>query len=494
MKLSRDRVIHIFAGLAIFTLFYLISHATPYAGDDWAFFNNTMNRGIFDSALGMFMGWEGRLLTLFGVHSIILHKSLWNVFNALMYVVLYVFSVKIVKPKFKMLHFILFITLLVTIKDNVRMEVFTWITGSVYYALPMVISVVYAWILLQTHQKKVTVLWGVLGAMCALYLPLGMENIAIATLLTTGIIGCIEYVKQRNVEKFVIVYLAFFAVGFFIWSLSPGSDIRLARMPDWQSLSAVEKVVKQLPGVLFLTFYQNKYVMLALSLALTVLVHQRINKPFKFGIMLIFLLALPILFSQSFAGFLPSSPWLDLLVDGYSVVNVIFWTVFAFTLVGVVIYFDYCDGSVYRTVYLLIAAFSSAALLMSPVLGYRLMIFTLVFLIILVLMLMQDIEFIKPLKLLLIGLLTMVTLNGLNSWYIKYSLVQQITRERLSIIQDYYQFFDLYKDGIWLPRYPIYSIHAGDIEPDDAYHMQAFKEFYNLPQSETIIFYWKESY
>jgi hypothetical protein len=494
MKLNKINAFHTMVGLFIFGLFFWISFATPYAGDDWAFHNNTMNSGIVNATMGMFYGWEGRFFSLLGIHSIILHKSVWNILNALVYVVLYVFSLKIVKPKFHLIHALLFITLLVTIKDNVRMEIFTWITGSVYYALPMIISVVYAWILHQTLQKQVSRVYVVIGALCAFYLPLGMENIAIASVLVTVGSGMFNYYREKKIEWVILIYLISFALAFFIWSLSPGSDIRLARMPDWQTLGFFEKIMRQLPGVTFYTFYQNKYLVMFLSLLYVFLLYQSRIGRIKFYIIGFLLFSLPILFSQSIVRFSPSIMFLNLLTDGVSWVNTLYWILYAAAILVTSVYLDVIQQKFYYTYYLLFATLSSAALLLSPVLGYRLMIFSIVFMIIIVLAMVQDIKINRSVYSIVSVGLILLSLVGIRQWVIKYNSVQQITRERQAIIMDYYEYADLYNDGIWLPRYPIYSIHAGDIEFENTYHMEAFKTFFNIPQEETITFYWKEFY
>ena len=494
MKFSKNIIFHSIVSLFIFSLFFWISYSTPHAGDDWAFHNNTMNYGILDATMGMFYGWEGRFFSLLSIHSIILHKSIWNLLNALLYVVLYVFTLKIVQPKAHLIHGFLFVALMVTIKDNVRMEIFTWITGSAYYALPMLIAVVYAWILHQTLQKRLHWLCIAMGVLAAFYLPLGMENIAIAGVLVTLVSWAYSYHLEKKMNWPMFMYLIGFALAFFIWSLSPGSDIRLARMPDWQALSFIEKIMRQLPGVLFFTFYQNKYLVLSLSLILVFLLYQSRLGKVKFYIIGYLLLSLPIIFSQSIVRFLPSVTFLNQLTDGYSLLNTFYWMVYAVIIIGISIYLDFNQRKFYYTYYVLFATFSSAALLLSPVLGYRLMIFSIVFLMMVILALVQEIKMNTWIYGAICVVLLLIFAMGVRQWIIKYNLVQQITRERHAIIMDYYEYFELYKDGIWLPRYPIYSIHAGDIEFDNTYHMQAFKEFFNIPQEEIIILYWKESY
>jgi len=143
---------------------------------------------------------------------------------------------------------------------------------------------------------------------------------------------------------------------------------------------------------------------------------------------------------------------------------------------------------------LIIVVFTNASLLMSPVIGYRLMIYSIVFLTLLILMILNDLKLHKGL--IVVGCLGLLSLSLVFSrtLYYKYSMVAQIQNERELILEDYAVYAEFYKDGIWLPRFPIYSIHAGDIEAEDQYHMKAFKVFHDIPLDEKITFYWKDVY
>ena len=73
----------------------------------------------------------------------------------------------------------------------------------------------------------------------------------------------------------------------------------------------------------------------------------------------------------------------------------------------------------------------------------------------------------------------------------KYKLVALRQNERLEIIKYYREHPEV--EEVWMPRFPVYTIHGGDIEEGDTYHFETFKEFYNLPQSaDKIIFYFME--
>ena len=73
----------------------------------------------------------------------------------------------------------------------------------------------------------------------------------------------------------------------------------------------------------------------------------------------------------------------------------------------------------------------------------------------------------------------------------KYILVSEVHNIRLEQIEYYKNNPDV-KEA-WLIRYPIFTIHAGDIEKEDEYHMQVFKLFYGINDDVELIFYYPEN-
>lgn len=483
--------------ILIFMWFYFISSKTTLAGDDWAFFNNTKNDGIFNAAIGMYFGWEGRLMTLFSIHTLIFNLSLWKIINSLIYVIIYVLIIFITKPKYKLLSSMLFVLLIFTIKDNIRMEVFSWITGSVYYGIPLMLSFIYFsinYIIYRSETIKYKGLFLIVSLFCAFYIPLGMENIGAATLIYTLFLNLIFYVKNKRISTIFILNLVVILISYFIWFLSPGSLIRLSNMPDWQKLSFVEKIIQTIPNVMYFTFYQNKYLILLLSITMSIYNFIKVKHFIKYFSLIFYTLSLIMIFSQRLISFFPNSNLVIMMSDGYSIINTLFWIFYALVLITNIIWIDIRRKEIRITPILLMALFSSAPLLMSPVIGYRLIIYTFFYLSFIIIIILNDLEIPKNLdKILFVGILILSIYFG-NQLRYKYKLVESITSERIAIIIDYKAYSEFYKDGIWLPRYPIYTIHGGDIEIEDQYHMRAFKEYFDIPENETITFYWKESY
>ncbi len=496
-KYLSENWITIAFSLLIFGWVLYVSKSTTLAGDDWAFHNNVMNDGIIDSAIGMYYGWEGRLMTLFSIHTLIIHKPLWEILNASFYMIIYLTMILMIKPTKKFLVSILFVFLVLTMKDNIRMEVMTWITGSVYYGIPLMLSFVYLGLnfkLFEDGNDSPSLNIYLVSLGCAFYLPLGMENIAIASMVGTFVLLLANYIRDKRINLLLILNIAIMIISYIIWFNSPGSSIRLDRMPEWQALGFFGKLTQTLPNVLYYTFYQNRILIACVSLALMLINFQKLKKIFNLVFSMIYVLAIVTLFSQRILLSFPSLGILDLLADGYSLYNIIFWIIFAISITFNILLLDFQKKEFKLTFFLIIAIFASASLLMSPVIGYRLIIYPFFYLSLLVMLLVERIKLSSRMILMTSILFLGLSLYFVNGLVYKFKLVKQITTERNAILADYQLYSDQYKDGIWLPRYPIYSIHAGDIEIGDTFHMDAFKIFHHLELNETITFYWKESY
>ena len=79
-----------------------------------------------------------------------------------------------------------------------------------------------------------------------------------------------------------------------------------------------------------------------------------------------------------------------------------------------------------------------------------------------------------------------------RTYVYKYMLVNQINNERNEQIK-YYQDHPEEDEG-WFVRYPIMTIHSGDIEDWDTFHQQVFKQYYGLNPDMTLHFYYKDQY
>lgn len=496
-KYIKDNYILLIFSFFIFVYVAYISNKTPLAGDDWAFFNNSMNSTVINSAISMYYNWEGRLMTLFSIHFFIMNRNIWELLNAFIYTGVFISIYLIIKPNRKILFSSVFLFLMLSMKENIRMEVMTWITGSVYYGIPLLLSFVYCVInynIYENKHRKNNVFLIIMSSSIAFYLPLGMENISIAMLVASLSLIVLSYLQDKKIPLVYYFNIFMFIIGYLIWMNSPGSSIRLSQMPEWNQLSFIGKIMQTMPNVLFFTFYQNKVIIIALGLSLFLLNLQKNVFKYNWLFDIIYFISIIIMLSQRLNSIFPNIYLLELIADPYSIFNIVFWIIYAVTLVLNIIKISMINKSNKILLLLLITIFTNASLLMSPVIGYRLMIYSVFYLFALILLILNELEFKIKLEYVGVIVLLILSLYLANKTISKFKVVESITNERFSIISDYKVYSEFYKDGIWLPRYPIYSIHGGDIELEDQYHMKAFKEYFDIPQEEIITFYWKDNY
>lgn len=97
----------------------------------------------------------------------------------------------------------------------------------------------------------------------------------------------------------------------------------------------------------------------------------------------------------------------------------------------------------------------------------------------------------KTHEIILFVLLLFLTCNKTIDYIKRYRLVSEANLTRQAEIQYYIDHPDV-KEA-WITRYPIDTIHSIDIEADDTYHLETFKEYFGLPQdADKIIFYYKD--
>lgn len=114
-------------------------------------------------------------------------------------------------------------------------------------------------------------------------------------------------------------------------------------------------------------------------------------------------------------------------------------------------------------------------------------------LIVLIVLGLEKIKIHKYVKYGLIVILVALNLMEVNSYLIKYRAVNTTYNEQMMILEDYNLYSDMYVDDeIRLPFFPVFSIHSG--EAINEYHIQAFKNYYNISNDAVLIYEWKQKY
>lgn len=495
MKIIRNYGKTILMTTAVFCFFAVITYLTPLAGDDWGYALNGMKGTPFSTAVEFYFSWSGRFFSELWGFLVAPNKWLWNILNPAFFTVIYFCLNYLANPKKTLLGYVVSFMLMLYASDYLRMETYTWIMGTTY-VIPMMLCLVYLCIVKKYLESNRTMKWPVVLGCCVLnfYIGLCMENIAAVMILVSLFLAGYHFFNKKEYKAYVLI-AAVSLVSFLIMRSSPGSAYRLSQNTAWLEMSLFEQIWCNVPYFLRYTFYDNKYLILVLNVVLCAKLLLSKNISWKmFGVAFVL--------SGITSFMLLSNKFLSLglgFVEFFTLyetnvacqfVNLGIWVLY---IIFLFVYFaKELDGNtrVYATYFLLMAGASNLVMLVSPIFGSRSSFYFYYFAILLVLLVLNEIEMKKVYSVGCVAVMCVfIYLRGSNILY-KYRLVHQVQQDRLSKIE-YYVDHPEVKD-VWLPRMPIFTVHSADIEPEDTYHMDVFKQYYGLSSDCTIHFYWEE--
>lgn len=500
---SKLRKISVFGiCLTFFALFAFITYLTPLAGDDWGYAINGLKNNPLISAYNFYFTWSGRFFSELWGFIVAPNKWLWNILNPLLFTGIIYFMYRIISPKKNPISTLLLIIFLVlSVKDFVRMETYTWIMGTTY-VVPLFLFLLYTYLLkLMVFDGDKNILIYIGSCLINIYIPLCMENIAVGLILANLLVLIYVYFTNKNDLKKFSLFLAISIVGFVILRMSPGATYRLQNEhAAWLEMNIFEQISANWNTFLTYTFLDNKYLICILSLVLIGFTYANNYKYKKYPKASFILIGVFILgFLQSIAANIYSKLPLqflrylfDITLPETTIVITLLFLGYIFSIIWVLstMMDDYKKWTCIFLV--LVGGTCNIAMLLSPIFGPRSSIYTIFILSLVASYLYEELMNNRLLNKIVFIALVILNLIWSKNYISKYKLVDSIQKERLQKIE-YYQDHPEEREA-WLPRMPIMSVHSADIEEWDIYHQDVFKEYYGLNPEMKVIFFWKENY
>ena len=491
-KVFEKKNFFLLIALFVLALFAYITYKTPLAGDDWGYALNGAKGSPIAMALTFYKTWSGRFFSELWGMLIPAHKWAWNIINPLLFALIFISVYKLGYVRNKPIVCSLFIlAFMLSVDDNLRMETYSWIMGTTY-VIPLLLSLVYFVIIDKLMDRnyfgtrlKISLY---LSNILLFVIGLMMENIAATMVGAIAILIIYCFIKKRNALKYLIINFVVSLTSFIIMRMSPGSAYRLMSEHEaWAKLSIIKKIATAYPNFLQMTFISNNYAILLFSIVLIgLMIYSKRKVHIIYRVVSIFISLLAILTVFSFV--LKT----DLLNNPNSIYSFIFWPVYVINAF-ISIYFGVNDEfKRKKAIFLLIVGgASAAAMLMSPIYGARSSIYLIYYLIAVSLVLIEDYNAHKTVYIIFALLLIFIIGDRTHEYISKYKLVGIRQEERMEVIKYYQEHPE--DEEAWIPRFSIYTIHGADVEPDDTYHLETFKEYFKLPQAaDKIVFYFVE--
>ncbi|MBR2801303.1 MAG: hypothetical protein IKE21_01760 [Erysipelotrichaceae bacterium] len=478
----------------VLLLFAYMTYQTPLAGDDWGYALNGMSGHPLELVKGFYMTWSGRIFSELWGFLAAPNKWVWNIVNPLCFAGIYLAMNRLTQSRNHwFLCALLLLAGMLSVDDNLRMETYSWLMGETY-VIPLALSMLYLCaadgLIREDYPSRTTKVLALLSNLALFVTGLMMENIAAAMLAGTVVLCIYTYCLHRRIFPYFLLNFAVITVAFVILRLSPGAAARAARdSAVWANMSLFEKIASAYPNFLQMTFINNNYAIGLFAVCCSTVLLLKRKRSLAIRLPLLLVQALAVFTVFSFVLFKGENPF----TDGGSLYSMIFWPVY--TVCTFLTFFASFEEGIFRdkVVFLLgLAGLCGVVMLYSPIYGSRSALYTVYFLLVTAALLLDSVDLPKWTALLLLVLFTVIIGDRTHEYLSKYRLVGETYRERTEILQ-YYREHPEDKEA-WIPRFPVFTVHGGDIEPDDTYHLETFKEYYQLPQdADKIIFYFKDS-
>lgn len=487
------------AMILFFVFFYRISSWMPVTGDDWGYALGGMYHNPIAMAVHNYQTWSGRFLSELWGFTIASHKGIWNFANAGLFTGIFFLLILIsrdLKIRFFTVLFAAF--LMISVPDGVRMQTYTWIMGTTY-VIPLFLFLVHVSILRRWIFEEEE-MWGI-ASMCVLNLliPLFMEN---AAALVVGadflVLIYLWFTNRRKLKKMIVVTI-FGIVGLLLIRFSPGALSRMARdHAAFSALSLGEKISRNWSYFIFFTFMQDAWLSGIFSISMILYLEKRggKNRQIARPLQLIFVYGIiqsfgwQLIHWTDFGLFYVLS---DIQIPHSVLLNTLGYGLETAAMFAAVLYFEEDHEMKWFLIFLYLCAMGAdAVMLISPIFDARSSLYTLYLLMLFILVLVSRLSFPR----LLSGVFAVCLLFFGGQYvygYLKlYRTVSKVTAKRMEQI-DYYRTFPEIEEG-WFIAYPDQSIHSGNIDAEDTYHLDTFREYYHLNPNLKLNFYWLEDY
>ena len=368
------------------------------------------------------------------------------------------------------------------------METYTWVMGDTY-VIPLMLSIWYFVIIrkmVTTRLISGRLKFGAYFTNILLFVGgMMMENISAIMIVAIIILLIYCFNTRKYLMKYLIINLIFAITAFALMRLSPGSTLRLMRdSSDFAALSIFGKIAVNYSNFLEQTFISNYY---TISIFSFILIIYTIKSNVKNTILKAISIIIQLLAIYTLFSFVLGNSFIN---DPTSLYSYIFWIVYVID--AYLVLFLLSDKNVIKErsiFYLTIAGGSALVMLMSPIYGARSSIYLIYYLIVVSLILFDSIKLDYKISMIIFIVLVLLVVTRSYRTIKKYNEMNDRYQIRLQEIE-YYKNHPEEKDA-WFIRMPIGSVHGSDIEPDDIYHLETFKIFYDLPQeAQNIHFYY----
>jgi hypothetical protein len=353
-------------------------------------------------------------------------------------------------------------------------QVIPWLAGNITYLFPIPLLLLYFYFIFSNKKdNRLIVLFSILNLIMTMF----VEHMAIILIFSNILFIIYRYIKNKKIDKELILYLVISIVATLVMLLSPGTAYRSSvENIDFNKLSIIGKILSNIPNFIYYTFIVNPYMIILLSISSTYLINKTFNKKILKVLLVLLMNTIPILGTSLYlvSNFVNINIF---LIDSHSIILILFYIVY-------ILFFLYLiiknNKTIFNkeTFFFVIGLSSNIIMMVSPTWGFRTSLGTYIFLCIFSLLIIN--KYIKERKIYNIIIIFIIIISCIFYSILYISTFRQY-KENKSIIEnsirDKSKVIEIYK-------YP-YFINC-NINPDNDYHLRVFKRYYNIPENTEV--------
>lgn len=456
----------IYIGVFIFLL--IIFFLSPISGDDWG--NHLEGaKGIyhmFSQAVGMWFTWEGRLISRVLINILTYNKWLWNIVNSLVIVGIITYIERIVKFKNKKIMLVLTFATILFMNLFTFSQTVTWLAGNITYLFVIPLLLMYLYIIYNDKYNKIT---NVFLVILNIIIPMFVEHMAILLILLNIYFIVKDYLKNKKINKRLIIYLIISILSFASMYFSPGNRIRSGMENlEFNELSLFGKIIYNIPNLVFYTYRINYFLIILLIIGNLILIKKNINN--KLVRIILYLIELiSIIFTGIYL--LNSFNINTISISDSNIYLIIYYVVL--TIINFLLLLK--NKKELPIIFYSMGIISNLVMLMSPTWGYRTSLATYLFMSIAYLIVIDSNY--KKNKLIEISTY-IITILGMLFYLVFYISIYRTNIANEKMIKNNKS------NKIELIAYPGFA--PCNINPTDSYHLKRFKEYYNINEEVEI--------
>ena len=459
----------IYTGIFLFLL--LIFFLSPISGDDWGNYLEGA-QGFYhmiSQAVGMWFTWEGRFISRILINILTYNKWLWNIVNSVAIVGIITYINKIVKFKNKKIMLVLTFATILFMNIFTFSQTVTWLAGNITYLFVIPLLLIYLYIIYNDKYNKFT---NILLVILNIIIPMFVEHMAIILILLNIYFIVKDYLKNKKINKRLIIYLIISILSFASMYFSPGNRIRSGMENlEFNELSLFGKILYNIPNLIFYTYRINYFLIILLVVGNFILIKKNIkNKLIR--IILYIIEIISIIFTGIYL--LNSFNINTISINDSNIFVIIYFVVL--TIINFLLLLK--NKKELPILFYSMGIISNLVMLMSPTWGYRTSLATYLFLSIAYLIVID--EYYKKNKLIEISTYT-ITILGMIFYLIFYISIYRTNIANEKMIKEANK---INSNRIELIAYPGFA--PCNINPTDPYHLKRFKEYYKINEDVEV--------